>query len=76
MFEADVEFHKQATIWQVYCFKNFFKNNIIINLFLFFSLYAKAHEYQCGHINNGIKCTGKPKLGEFTQVCIKKFLFK
>ncbi|RHZ64762.1 hypothetical protein Glove_320g89 [Diversispora epigaea] len=43
MFEADVEFHKQATIWQ-------------------------AHEYQCGHINNGIKCTGKPKLGEFTQI--------
>ncbi|RHZ69720.1 hypothetical protein Glove_279g56 [Diversispora epigaea] len=45
MFEADVEFHKQATI----------------------CLYAKAHEYQCGHINNDIKCTGKPKLGEFTQ---------
>jgi hypothetical protein len=25
MFEANVEFHKQATIWQVYCFKKFFK---------------------------------------------------
>ncbi|RHZ78932.1 hypothetical protein Glove_154g37 [Diversispora epigaea] len=43
MFETDVEFHKQATIWQ-------------------------AYEYQCGHINNSIKCTGKPKLGEFTQI--------
>ncbi len=36
-----------------------------------YSLFAKAHECECGHINqNGKRCNGTPKLGEFTQVCI------
>ncbi|RHZ80373.1 hypothetical protein Glove_137g184 [Diversispora epigaea] len=45
------------------------KANNLASIFL----YAKAHKYQCEHIKNGIKYTGQPKLGEFTQLYIKKF---
>lgn len=39
-----------------------------------YSLFAKAHECECGHVNqNGKRCNGTPKLGEFTQVCITLF---
>ena len=34
-------------------------------------MFAKAHEYNCGHMDiNGVKCNGKPKLGEIVQVCV------
>jgi hypothetical protein len=37
-------------------------------------MFAKAHEYKCGYVDqNGIKCDGIPKLGEFTQVFIMYF---
>ena len=35
------------------------------------STFAKAHEYDCNYVDeNGVKCNGKPKFGELTQVCI------
>ena len=36
-----------------------------------YSIFAKAYEYKCGFTGeNGIKCDGKPKLGELVQVCM------
>ncbi|POG72917.1 hypothetical protein GLOIN_2v1773210 [Rhizophagus irregularis DAOM 181602=DAOM 197198] len=58
-------------------FKNMFDANEKFHEKATICIFAKAHEYSCGYINeNGVKYNGKPKLGELVQVnnTKKKFI--
>uniref|UniRef100_U9T548 Uncharacterized protein n=1 Tax=Rhizophagus irregularis (strain DAOM 181602 / DAOM 197198 / MUCL 43194) TaxID=747089 RepID=U9T548_RHIID len=58
-------------------FKNMFDANEKFHEKATICIFAKAHKYSCGYINeNGVKYNGKPKLGELVQVnnTKKKFI--
>ncbi|GBC27218.1 hypothetical protein GLOIN_2v1763409 [Rhizophagus irregularis DAOM 181602=DAOM 197198] len=50
-------------------FKNLFDANEKFQERATLCIFAKAHEYKCGYVDQkGIRCNGTPTLGEFTQV--------